>query len=147
MRSKQESKKNTFLNAVETRKKKKYLCQCGQNKKEKKKHLSQCGQNKKEKIKYLSQCSRNKKAKKKYLSQCGRNKKEKKYQWTSLRGTRLLTRTTQVDLIDILLWSLLNLPGMKSTLLPSVRPGWQARESWLRRAQAIFFLERTCTRW
>ena len=68
-------------------------------------------------------------------------RKQKKYLWTSLHGTsaRLLTRTTQIDLIDILLLSLLNLPGTKSTLLPSVRPCWQARESWLRRVQAILF--------
>ena len=75
-----------------------------------------------------------------------KNKNKQKQQknnnlWISLHGTstRLLTGTTQIDLIDVPLLSLLNSPGTKSTLPPSVRPGWQARESWLRRAQAIFF--------
>ena len=65
----------------------------------------------------------------------------KKYPWTLLRGTSacLLTRMTQIDLKDIFFLSLLNLPGTKSTLPPSVWLRWQARMCWLRKTQAILF--------
>ena len=76
---------------------------------------------------------------------CFRKPKKKKWinniLWTSLCRTfaRLLTDTTQIDFIDVPLLSFLNLPGTKSILLPSVRPGWQAMESWLIKVQAILF--------
>ena len=46
--------------------------------------------------------------------------KKKKYLWTSPHGTstRLLTGTTQIDLINVTHLSLLNLPSTKSTYRP-----------------------------
>ena len=67
------------------------------------------------------------------LSQCGWNKKAKNI------PLNIAAWTTQTDLIDIPLLSLLNSSATKSSLPPSVRAGWHARKRWLRRAQGILF--------